>query len=84
MKRLTKLLSLKPSGVALRFFAASLMEDLLSGVFPLATCLPFGSSINGFGKCDSDLDMVLSLEDEHKFRPALMVRKSLQEIEINV
>lgn len=43
----------------LRFLTALQMEEALSGVIHEAKVLPFGSSINGFGSMESDLDMVL-------------------------
>ena len=35
----------------------------LSGLFPRASVLPFGSSVNSFGRFNCDLDMVLELSD---------------------
>lgn len=43
----------------LRFLTALQMEEALSGIIYQAKVLPFGSSINGFGTMESDLDMVL-------------------------
>lgn len=43
----------------LRFLTALQIEDALSGVFHEAQVLPFGSSVNGFGRMQSDLDMIL-------------------------
>lgn len=43
----------------LRFLTALQVEEALSGVFHEAQVLPFGSSVNGFGRMQSDLDMVL-------------------------
>lgn len=43
----------------LRFLTALQMEEALSGIIYNAKVLPFGSSINGFGTMESDLDMVL-------------------------
>lgn len=43
----------------LRFLTALQIEEALSGVFHEAKVLPFGSSINGFGRMESDLDMIL-------------------------
>lgn len=43
----------------LRFLTALQMEEALSGVIYNPKILPFGSSINGFGTMESDLDMVL-------------------------
>lgn len=43
----------------LRFLSALQIEEAISGIFHEAQVLPFGSSINGFGRMQSDLDMVL-------------------------
>lgn len=43
----------------LRFLTALQMEEAISGIIYDAKILPFGSSINGFGTMESDLDMVL-------------------------
>lgn len=47
----------------LRFMAALQIETMVSNIFPLAKALPFGSSVNGFGRMGSDLDVVLSFEE---------------------
>ncbi|CAF0766092.1 unnamed protein product [Rotaria sp. Silwood1] len=47
----------------LRFFVASLVEEALRSIFVDTVCLPFGSSVNTFGKSRCDLDMLLSFED---------------------
>lgn len=43
----------------LRFLTALQIEESISGIFHNAQVLPFGSSINGFGRMQSDLDMIL-------------------------
>lgn len=43
----------------LRFLTALQIEEAISGIFHSAQVLPFGSSINGFGRMQSDLDMVV-------------------------
>lgn len=43
----------------LRFLTALQIEEAISGVVYDAQVLPFGSSINGFGRMQSDLDMIL-------------------------
>lgn len=48
-------------GWRLRFFTCRQVESALSGLFPLAVVLPFGSSVNSFGHRESDLDMTLEL-----------------------
>jgi predicted nucleotidyltransferase len=54
-ERLTEL------GTRLRFFLCTLLEDALSSLLPHVQVIPFGSSVNGFGKHTSDLDMILDL-----------------------
>ena len=46
-------------GTKLRFMACEQIESALTGMFPAVEVLPFGSSVNSFGKFDADLDMVL-------------------------
>lgn len=42
----------------LRYLTALQVEEAICGIIHSAQILPFGSSINGFGTMDSDLDMV--------------------------
>uniref|UniRef100_A0A1I8PNX8 Poly(A) RNA polymerase, mitochondrial n=1 Tax=Stomoxys calcitrans TaxID=35570 RepID=A0A1I8PNX8_STOCA len=53
-------------GIRLRFLAASQVQQAISGMFPLAKALPFGSSVNAFGKMGCDLDLILRLDEEYK------------------
>lgn len=46
-------------GTRLRFLTAMQIENSLKGIFPLSKVLPFGSSVNSFGKIGSDIDLVL-------------------------
>jgi poly(A) RNA polymerase, mitochondrial len=48
-------------GTRLRFLTARQLETTLSGAFPYCKALPFGSSVNSFGKAGCDLDLVLQL-----------------------
>lgn len=45
--------------VRMRFMAALQIEELFNGIFPDTRVYPFGSSVNGFGKLGSDLDLIL-------------------------
>ncbi|VVC43397.1 PAP/25A-associated [Cinara cedri] len=45
-------------GTRLRFLTAMQVENALKGIFPLSKILPFGSTVNSFGKIGSDLDLV--------------------------
>jgi poly(A) RNA polymerase len=56
--------SLNDLGSRLRFLTARQIELALSGLFPQVTVLPFGSSVNGFGKTACDLDLVLLANKE--------------------
>ena len=42
-----------------RFLACEQVESSLKGIFPGSKILPFGSSVNSFGKRASDLDMLI-------------------------
>ncbi|KAM7347761.1 mitochondrial poly(A) polymerase [Cochliomyia hominivorax] len=53
-------------GIRLRFLAAYQIQQAISGMFPFANALPFGSSVNGFGKMGCDLDLILRLDQECK------------------
>lgn len=56
-------IKLNDLGSRLRFITAYQLESAFKGLFPLCSVLPFGSSINGFGKLNCDLDLVLTFED---------------------
>lgn len=43
----------------LRFLTAIQIENALKGILPRSEVLPFGSSVNSFGKIGSDIDLVL-------------------------
>ncbi|GAB0097629.1 Poly(A) RNA polymerase, mitochondrial [Sergentomyia squamirostris] len=51
-------------GTRMRFLAAHQIECALSGMFPFARAIPFGSSVNGFGNSTCDLDLILQLNRE--------------------
>ncbi|KAH8345198.1 hypothetical protein KR059_008423 [Drosophila kikkawai] len=51
-------------GVRLRFLAALQVQQAISGMFPAAQALPFGSSVNGFGKMGCDLDLILRFDND--------------------
>ena len=50
------------TSLRLRFLVCRQLELAISGMFPNAQVLPFGSAINGFGTCSSDQDMILVLD----------------------
>ncbi|KAH8373673.1 hypothetical protein KR200_009538 [Drosophila serrata] len=51
-------------GVRLRFLAALQVQQAIAGMFPTAQALPFGSSVNGFGKMGCDLDLILRFDND--------------------
>ncbi|XP_068141351.1 poly(A) RNA polymerase, mitochondrial [Drosophila tropicalis] len=51
-------------GVRMRFLAALQIQQAISGMFPSAQAVPFGSSVNGFGKMGCDLDLILRFDKE--------------------
>uniref|UniRef100_A0A915LAB5 Poly(A) RNA polymerase mitochondrial-like central palm domain-containing protein n=1 Tax=Romanomermis culicivorax TaxID=13658 RepID=A0A915LAB5_ROMCU len=75
MENLVNEMELKPAGIAMRFFVASLVEDIFCGLFPNSVCTPFGSSLNGFGKKGGDLDMHMEFEDPTLVRKRTLNRK---------
>ncbi|CAH0381406.1 unnamed protein product [Bemisia tabaci] len=50
-------------GSRLRFLTARQIELMLCGVFPHIQAIPFGSSVNSYGKLGCDLDLSLLLDD---------------------
>lgn len=46
-------------GTRMRFLTAMQIENALKSIFPLSKVLPFGSSVNSFGKIKSDIDLVI-------------------------
>ncbi|XP_045620743.2 poly(A) RNA polymerase, mitochondrial isoform X1 [Procambarus clarkii] len=71
-------------GWRLRFFTCRQIEVALSGLFPNATVLPFGSSINSFGNLNCDLDMILELSSlssqDNTQRLVFQAKKSLSSV----
>ncbi|XP_066253615.1 poly(A) RNA polymerase, mitochondrial isoform X1 [Euwallacea similis] len=64
INQLYNLTRLNDLGQRLRFLTAKQVEGAMSGIFPKVCAFPFGSSVNGFGKMDCDLDIVLRLGSE--------------------
>ena len=64
IKILHKVTCLNDLGVRLRFMAAKQIEQPMLGMFPKVQALAFGSSVNGFGKINSDLDIILKLSPD--------------------
>lgn len=59
---LTEAYQLTEENSRLRFLVCSLLKDIAAAYFPECNIKPFGSSVNGFGKLGSDLDMFLDLD----------------------
>eukprot|EP00088_Acartia_fossae_P070781 TRINITY_DN9561_c0_g1_i4.p1 TRINITY_DN9561_c0_g1~~TRINITY_DN9561_c0_g1_i4.p1 ORF type:complete len:622 (-),score=62.01 TRINITY_DN9561_c0_g1_i4:53-1918(-) len=53
------------SHTRVRFLLCRQIELMLQGMFHNCSVLPFGSSVNGFGKYHGDQDMILSLNGFH-------------------
>jgi poly(A) RNA polymerase len=47
--------------IRLRYFLCSEIEAVVRKLYPYAVAQPFGSSVNGFGRFNCDLDIVLDL-----------------------
>lgn len=52
--------------IRLRFIAAQQIEDFFRPIFSEVEVYPFGSSVNGFGKLGSDLDLIMQTNSTHK------------------
>lgn len=50
--------------IRLRYFMCGEVERFLRRLFPSCVMKPFGSSVNGFGRFDCDVDMTLDLDNE--------------------
>lgn len=63
--------SISDLSARLRFLAALQIEEAVSAFYPNVKVIPFGSSVNGFGRMQSDLDMVLVHNEQNlnEFRP---------------
>lgn len=64
--------------IRLRFLGSYQIESLLNGWLSRSFVVPFGSTVNGFGKMGSDLDMILqynidSLESQPNFKAGRLV-----------
>ena len=53
------MLALPEVGIRLRYFVANEVQNLLKGILPFCNILPYGSSVNGFGKFNCDLDLTI-------------------------
>lgn len=59
---LTETYQLTEENVCLRFLVCSLLNDIAAAYFLECIIVPFGSSVNRFGKLGCDLDMFLDLD----------------------
>ena len=60
MEALYDYCKMTPVAKKLRFMACQQLERSVSGLFPYAEIIPFGSTVNSFGRFDADLDMIFS------------------------
>ena len=58
------LVKLNDVSTRLRFIACEQIELALTGMFPHAEVIPFGSSVNSYGKYDCDIDMCLKFSKD--------------------
>lgn len=65
MKMLFQRNSVSDLSCRLRFLTALQIEEAVSGFFFNAQVVPFGSTVNGFGRMQSDLDMIVVFKDDH-------------------
>lgn len=71
MTKLYENTRLNDLSIRLRFLGALQIQRALSGLFLNHTVLPFGSTVNGFGKLGCDLDMILHYNcDDKTFDPS--------------
>lgn len=64
MYQFWRLNNMTETSLRLRFLVCRQVELAISGMFPQAHVLPFGSAINGFGRSSSDQDMILLLDTQ--------------------
>jgi len=55
-------LAMSDLDVRLRYFLCCDLESSLRKLLPDVSVRPFGSSVNGFGRYDCDLDLVVNLD----------------------
>lgn len=60
IKTIFELGAISELSTRLRFLTALQIEEAIGSIASSARVLPFGSSVNGFGRMSSDLDMVLT------------------------
>ena len=63
MERLYSKQSMQDLDSRLRYFVTSNLEESIQKVLPQCYVRPFGSSVNGFGRHNCDLDMMLDYQD---------------------
>jgi len=57
-------LTMSDLDVRLRYFLCCDLESSLRKLLPDVSVRPFGSSVNGFGRYDCDLDLVVNLDSD--------------------
>lgn len=69
--------------IRLRFLGAHQIERILNGLLSKSSVMPFGSTVNGFGKMESDLDMILQYNSD-QLQPAkdLKTRRLINHVKL--
>lgn len=62
MMKLFDTLCLDEIGIRMRFLTAQQIQRSLAGLFPAAKALPYGSTVNSYGKRGCDLDIHVQLD----------------------
>ncbi|XP_051968261.1 poly(A) RNA polymerase, mitochondrial [Xyrauchen texanus] len=65
MQHLTEAFQLTEENISLRFLVCSLLRDITATYFPESIIMPFGSTVNSFGKLGCDLDMFLDIDGSY-------------------
>jgi len=76
MSLLYKKQSLSELDIRLRYFLCSEIEAIIQKLYPNADAQLFGSSVNGFGRFDCDLDIVLDLWNGRRSMVSLLTNLS--------
>lgn len=63
--------------IRLRYLGVQQIESALSGIFLNPVVWPFGSTVSGFGKLGSDLDMILQYNNTDKLSESNLTNKRL-------
>ncbi|XP_033100612.1 poly(A) RNA polymerase, mitochondrial-like [Anneissia japonica] len=70
--------ALTDEGIRMRFLVCTLIEDACRKMFPECEVLPFGSSVNNFGKRNCDVDMFIDPKIGHGMIPVAQSAKKFK------